>query len=123
LAVIAGTVAAAAGAAYAIGSAGTTSQAQTMAFATLALAELLAVFSMRSTTVLAWHGPPNRGLAAAVMGSLALLVATVYLPVANHILGTVTLSPWDTACVAGLALLPLLVSELWKLASARRSRR
>ena len=52
--------------------------AQTAAFATVALAELVFVFSCRSERLPSWRLPPNRHLHLAVAFSLAVVAALVY---------------------------------------------
>ena len=54
---------------------------QTMAFATVALAELVLVFSCRSPRDAAWHLPRNNYLLASVAASVAVVALAVYLPV------------------------------------------
>ena len=87
---------------------------QTMAFATVALAELALVFSLRSPTRPAWEAPRNRYLVGSVILSAALVLVAVYLPALNEPLGTVPLGPSELALVAGLALLPFLCVEAGK---------
>ena len=65
-------------AAYVIGRATDADAAQTMAFATLALAELVLVFSIRSGTAPAWRARRNPLLLASVVLSLALLLLSIY---------------------------------------------
>jgi Ca2+-transporting ATPase len=108
------TVAAAATAAYALGGGGATADAQTMAYATIALAELAIVYSLRSPSGAAWNGARNWRLSAAVAGSAAVVLASVYVPAANDALGTTALDAPAAAAVALLALAPLAAAELWK---------
>jgi len=88
--------------------------AQTAAYATVALAELVFVFSCRSELHPAWGLPRNRHLEAAVVASLAFLAATVYVPVLQESFGTVSLSPSELALVVLLALVPAVAAELVK---------
>ena len=108
------TVAAAATAAYALGGGGAAAEAQTMAYATIALAELAIVYSLRSPSGAAWNGARNWRLSAAVAGSAAVVLASVYVPAANDALGTTALDAPAAAAVALLALAPLAAAELWK---------
>lgn len=78
----------AATAAYLVGRELAPEAAQTMAFATIALAELVFVFSIRSTDAPAWRGPRNIALIASVLGSAALLALTIYLPLLQAPFGT-----------------------------------
>jgi calcium-translocating P-type ATPase len=108
-------VAASAAAAYTLGGAAATAHPQTMAYATIALAELFVVYSLRSATAPAWRGPANWRLTGAVVGSVAVIAASVYVPAANDVLGTAPLGPAAAAAVGLLALVPVAVAELWKL--------
>jgi Ca2+-transporting ATPase len=96
--------------------------AQTAAYATIALAELVFVFSCRAELRPAWRLPRNRHLEAAVLGSLAFLLATIYVPELQDPFGTVALSPDELGLIALLAILPGLVAESLK-AWARHSGR
>ncbi len=92
---------------------------QTMAFATLALAELALVYGMRSYSTAAWRLPPNRWLNTSVVTSAAVVVLAVYLPGAPAAFSTTPLHASAAAIVAALALVPLAGVELLK---ARRRR-
>jgi magnesium-transporting ATPase (P-type) len=96
--------------------------AQTMAFATLSLAELALVFGMRSPTTPAWRLPANRWLNVSVAGSVALVVAAVYLSAAHRPLATTSLGLAPALVAATLALAPLVLVELVKLLYARNRR-
>ncbi len=96
--------------------------AQTMAFATVALAELVLVFALRSARRAAWRVPGNRWLMWAVAGSVALLVLAVYAGPLHEALGTTSLDLSESAVVLGLALLPALAVELWKQRRLRAGR-
>jgi Ca2+-transporting ATPase len=111
----------AATAAYLAGLAFGNDSAQTMTFATLALSELLIVFSIRSPTVPAWLLAPNRWLIASVAASTAFLAAAVYLPAAHEPFATVSLGLWPAAVAVGLAALPSLLVESGKLVVRRRA--
>ena len=97
--------------------------AQTAAYATIALAELVFVFSCRSELRPAWRLPRNRHLEAAVLGSLGLLLATVYVPALHAPFGTVSLTPDELAVVLLLAVIPALVAEGAKAAVLSRTPR
>ncbi|HSB38982.1 MAG TPA: HAD-IC family P-type ATPase, partial [Gaiellaceae bacterium] len=92
---------------------------QTMAFATLALSELVLVFAMRSRRVQAWRLPPNRWLLWSAIGSAALVAAAVYVPALQGPLATHALGPAQAAVAVVLALVPFVVLEALK-ALARR---
>ncbi len=113
-------VGAAATAAFLAGRAFGGDSAQTMAFTTLALSELVVVFSLRSPTLPAWRSPSNPWLHAAVGVSLALLLAAVYVPIAHEPFATVSLGPWPALVAVGLAVAPAAVVELGKRAVTAR---
>jgi Ca2+-transporting ATPase len=94
---------------------------QTAAYATVALAELLFVFSCRAELHPAWRLPRNGHLEAAVLGSLAFLLVTIYVPALQDPFGTVSLTLGELGIVLSLALLPALASESLK-AVVRRGR-
>jgi Ca2+-transporting ATPase len=109
----------AATAAYLLGRELAPEAAQTMAFATIALAELLFVFSIRSARVPAWRGEPNRALAWSVVASAALVALLVYLPPLNEPFGTEPLGLAELGLVAFLAVLPAGVLEAVKAVRRR----
>jgi Ca2+-transporting ATPase len=111
-------------AAFAIGRTEATDTAQTMAFATLALAELALVFALRSPRTAAWHLPRNRWLVGSVLCSALLVALTVYLPAAHGPLGTTTLGAAEATAVVLLALAPFAIVEVAKaLARVREGSR
>jgi Ca2+-transporting ATPase len=95
--------------------------AQTMAFSTLALAELALVFGLRSPTTHAWRLPRNGWLVASVAASVAALAAFVYVPAAHGAFSTKSLDGYELVMVVALALLPLVAVELAKAVTARRT--
>ena len=95
--------------------------AQTAAYATVALAELVLVFSCRAELRAAWRLPRNPHLELAVLGSLAFLVATIYVPGLQGPFGTVSLTAGELGLVLALAVLPALAAESLK-AFVRRGR-
>ena len=101
-------------AAFAIGRAFGGDVEQTMAFATLALAELGLVYGMRSPTAAAWQAPRNRWLDASVLASAAVVALAVYLPGVRSAFAGVPLGPAAAAIVLALALVPLAAVELYK---------
>jgi P-type Ca2+ transporter type 2C len=106
-------------AAYVIGRELDSDAAQTMAFATVAVAELGFVFSCRSTSQPPWRLPTNRYLLASVAASAAVLVAVVYLPFLHSPFGTHALGLVEAAIVAAFAAVPATATEVTK-AIARR---
>jgi calcium-translocating P-type ATPase len=85
--------------------------AQTMAFATVALGELIVVFAVRSPLQPAWAQGPNRWLIGGVLASTAVLAAAIYARPLHAPLGTVTLNPAPLAVAATLAVVPAVVVE------------
>jgi Ca2+-transporting ATPase len=97
--------------------------AQTAAYATVALAELVFVFSCRAELRPAWRLPRNRHLEAAVLGSFAFLAATVYVPAFHEPFGTVSLSLDELAVVVPLAVVPAIAAEAIKAVVRGRAAR
>jgi Ca2+-transporting ATPase len=106
-------VGAAAFAAFLVGRAGGGDE-QTMAFATVALSELVLVFSCRSPREAAWRLPRNTYLLASVALSAAVVALAIYLPALHEPLGTTSLGRADALVVAGLALVPAVCAEIGK---------
>jgi Ca2+-transporting ATPase len=93
-----------------------------MAFATIALAELVLVFALRSTRAPAWCGPPNAALTWSVVASALLVAFLVYIPQLHEPFGTHPLGAAEFAVVAMLALLPAgLVEAAKAVGRTRRS--
>jgi len=90
--------------------------AETMAFVTLSLAELFRAFTVRSerTSIFRLGFFSNKYLVGAVALSLALVLATVFVPFLQPIFNThaLTLREWEV--VLGLALLPAMAEEVTK---------
>ena len=66
---------------------------QTMAFATIALAELVLVFAVRAPRSPAWRAGRNPALILAVAGSVLVVAASIYLPLGRELLETAWLGP------------------------------
>jgi Ca2+-transporting ATPase len=98
--------------------------AVTIAFITLAMAQVLHAFSARSRTrpALTSRLFTNGWLWGATAICLALQIAAVELPFLRDVLGTVPLSLADWGLVAAGALAPLVVVDLVKLVTAKSSR-
>ncbi len=96
--------------------------AQTMAFATIALAEPALVFSLRSTVQAAWRGPRNAALGLSVLASAVVVGLALYVPSIADLLGTTSLGLRELAIVAGLALVPTVLFEVGKAVRKRRAR-
>jgi Ca2+-transporting ATPase len=92
-----------------------------MAFATVALAELALVFSLRSPVHAAWDAPRNVYLVGSVVLSAAIVIAALYLPGLNEPLGTVPLGLAELAVVVALALVPFACVELGKAVLRQRA--
>ncbi|HET9114464.1 MAG TPA: cation-transporting P-type ATPase [Gaiellaceae bacterium] len=88
--------------------------AQTMAFTTLALSELVLVFSIRSPTLAAWRLPSNKWLDASVLASVGFLAGAIYLPLAHEPFATVSLPLAPALTAVALATVPSLVVETTK---------
>jgi Ca2+-transporting ATPase len=104
-------------------------EARTMAFATVAFAELALVFSVRSPVLPAWEAPRNLYLIGSVVLSAAVVSVAVYVPALNEPLGTVPLDVAELGLVVALAVVPFLGAEVgkalfrsfgWTLEGARR---
>jgi magnesium-transporting ATPase (P-type) len=88
--------------------------ARTRGFATVALSELVLVFSMRSRLEHAWRAPRNPYLFAGVGLSLAIVGLTLFLPWLGEPLGMVPPSPAELALIIGLAVIPAIAVEALK---------
>ena len=110
-------------ASFAIGRGVGDATAQTMAFTTLALAELILVFTLRSTTATAWSLPRNDWLGASVVVSALVVAGAVYLPVGHAVLSTESLAPVELAAALVLAALPALAVEIAKAGMRHAARR
>ncbi len=93
----------------------------TVTFMTLALAQVVHVFSSRSETRSAFDARlfKNGWLWGAVALCILLQLAAVYVPFLRSILDTVPLGANDWGVVAGCALLPLAIVEIVKLVQRR----
>lgn len=121
LALIGAAVGLAATAAYLIGRRIEPAGAQTMAFATIALAELVLVFSIRAGREPAWARRRNPVLLASVALSGVLLLLTIVVPPLRAAFGTAPLGGAAVLAVICLAFAPAALTELVKLVLARRA--
>ncbi len=88
----------------------------TMAFATLALGQIIHAFNMRSTHSLFKVGiHTNRTMLSASAVSLALLLAVLLIPGVQSVFSLVPMGAIAWLIVAGLSLVPLVVVEVYKL--------
>jgi Ca2+-transporting ATPase len=122
LCVIGVLVGVAASAAYVAGREVSPDSAQTMAFATVALAELILVWSVRSPSAPAWRGPRNAPLAWSVALSAAIVAVVVYVPRVADACGTVALAPSELTIVIALSLVPAAAIEVGKSLRRRSPR-
>jgi len=93
------------------------SAAQTMAFATLSISELLRAYTSRSERHSVWSIGPlsNRYMQWAVLASLVILLAIIYLPLLDPIFDTAFLGWREWAVMIPLLLLPSVAAEATKL--------
>lgn len=81
--------------------------AQTVAFATLVLAQLIHVFDCRSEKSILSRNPfGNMYLVWAVLSSLLLVLVVIYVPALQGIFHTVAIQPKDWLMILGLASVP-----------------
>jgi Ca2+-transporting ATPase len=106
-------------AAFLVGRRDSDGVALTMAFVTVAAAELVLVFSLRAGTRPAWHASRNPLLEGAVALSALAVALLVYVPFLHDPVGTVSLGAAELALALALAVAPAVLVELAKV--ARRS--
>ena len=88
---------------------------ETMAFAVLAISQLVHAFNVRSSHSLFRVGfHTNRYMLGAFAASMALMLLVLLLPFMHVVFKLTTLSGQAWAIVAGLAIVPLLVMEIVK---------
>lgn len=81
--------------------------AQTTAFATLVMAQLIHVFDCRSETSVFSRNPfENKYLVGAVISSALLMLAVIYIPFLQPIFHTVALEPREWLLISGLSAVP-----------------
>ncbi len=100
---------------------------ETMAFVTLSFSELLRAYTARSERypLLKIGVFSNRNMNYAVLSSLILLLAVIYLPFLNDVFNTTPLGWSQWKLVLPLLVVPSIVAELTKMAAswARRKQR
>ncbi|NIV34389.1 MAG: ATPase, partial [Anaerolineae bacterium] len=101
---------------------GVPEEAKTMAFVTLSFSELLRAFTARSENypLLRIGILSNRVMIYAVVTSLLLLLAVLYVPFLQPIFNTVALGWVEWRIVLPLLFVPALVAELTKWVFSRR---
>jgi Ca2+-transporting ATPase len=97
--------------------------AQTVAFATLVVSELLRAFTARSEYYALWKIgiTSNRWMLVAVLSSLLLLLAVVYVPLLQSFFGTTALTLQDWLITTPLMLLASVAAEITKAAQRRQN--
>ena len=95
---------------------------ETMAFVTLSVSELLRAYTARSENVTVFKIGvfSNPMMNWAVLASLALIIAVVYVPFLQPIFNTTAIDPIHWLMILPLILLPSIVAELSKVLIARR---
>jgi Ca2+-transporting ATPase len=102
---------------------GSETHARTMAFATLSISELLRAYTSRSErySVLAVGVFSNKWMQWAVVTSLLILLAIIYVPFLDPVFKTTWLTLEDWAIILPLILLPSLAAEVNKWFLRRRA--
>jgi Ca2+-transporting ATPase len=97
-------------------------QARTLAFTTLVFFQLVNVFNARSDRASAFHEPfSNRWIWIAILVSVVLQVAVIYVPFLQAAFGTVPLTATDWLVCLAVSSLVLWPIELLKWVARRRS--
>jgi Ca2+-transporting ATPase len=111
--------------AFWIGLPGGEVHARTIAFATLSISELLRAYTSRSErySVFAIGVFSNKWMQRAVLTSLAILLAIIYVPFLASVFGTTALSAEDWVIILPLILVPSIAAEINKRALRRASDR
>ncbi|MBN6185903.1 cation-translocating P-type ATPase [Aneurinibacillus sp. BA2021] len=95
-------------------------RAQTVAFATLVMAQLIHVFDCRSEISIFSRNPmQNKYLVLAVLSSILLVLPVIYLPVLQPIFGTVALSASEWMFIVLLAGVPTFATGIFSLLYAK----
>jgi len=96
--------------------------ARTMAFATLILAELFRAYGARSERISVFKLGvfSNKFMNISVAGSIALLMAVIYIPGVNGIFDNIALNPALWIPIVLLALIPFTASEIHKMIKNRK---
>jgi Ca2+-transporting ATPase len=96
---------------------------RTMAFTTLSISELLRAYTSRSERYSLWAIGPlsNKWMQWAVLTSLIILLAIIYVPILDPIFNTTFLSGRDWLIMLPLILLPSVAAEINKAVLRRMS--
>jgi len=110
--------------AFRIGLATGEAHGRTMAFATLSISELLRAYTARSErySILALGILTNKWMQVAVLTSLVVLLAIIYVPFLDPVFETTFLTARDWAIMLPLILLPSVAAEVNKWALRRVSK-
>jgi Ca2+-transporting ATPase len=110
--------------AFRIGLAAGEAHGRTVAFATLSISELLRAYTSRSErySLFALGVFSNKWMQWAVLTSLAILLAIIYVPFLDPVFDTAFLTVSDWAIMLPLILLPSVAAEINKWALRRASR-
>jgi Ca2+-transporting ATPase len=96
--------------------------AQTVAFATLVMAQLIHVFDCRSSrSIFHRNALQNRPLVASVVLSLVLLLLVIYIPVLQPIFQTVPLYIYDWIIVTIFASIPTFLLGIFSVFRSKRN--
>jgi Ca2+-transporting ATPase len=112
-------IGAAATAAFLVGRADDQATGQTMAFASIVIAELAFAYSCRSATLPAWRSGRATLLSWSVGASLCALAAALTAGPVRDLLGTVALTPAQLLVVVAAGLAPAAAVEVVKAARRR----
>jgi P-type Ca2+ transporter type 2C len=98
-------------------------KAQSVAFATLVMAQLIHVFDCRSSRSVFHRNPfQNKYLVLAVLSSIVLMIAVMYLPVLQPVFKTVPLGFREWCLVLVMAGIPTFVMGAGSVWSGKRNR-
>jgi len=97
--------------------------AQTMAFATLSISELFRAYTARSERFSLWRigAWTNKYMQYAVVSSLVILLAIIYVPFLDPIFDTTFLGLTDWLIMLPLILTPSIAAEITKIFMRRRA--
>ncbi|WP_047151585.1 calcium-translocating P-type ATPase, SERCA-type [Aneurinibacillus tyrosinisolvens] len=99
-------------------------RAQTVAFATLVMAQLIHVFDCRSEVSIFSRNPlQNKYLVLAVLSSIVLVVPVIYLPVLQPIFNTVPLTVYEWLFVLLMAGIPTFATGVFSYLGAKTGRK
>lgn len=97
-------------------------KAQTIAFSTLVMAQLIHVFDCRSGRSVLHRNPfENKYLVLAVLSSVILLVGVIYIPVLQPIFHTVSLTARDWLLIIGMAAIPTFALAGFQTTKSKKS--